>query len=55
MKPVRRLLLCQQADKETRRAKARQHFVAAPVFGRPDIAAAGELAVVARQVPLLAR
>ncbi len=28
-------------------AKARQRFVAAPVFGRPDVAAAGQLAIVA--------
>ncbi len=28
-------------------ATAGQHFIAAPVFGRPDVAAAGELAVVA--------
>ena len=28
-------------------ASAGQHFVAAPVFGRPDVAAAGELSVIA--------
>jgi 3-hydroxyisobutyrate dehydrogenase-like beta-hydroxyacid dehydrogenase len=28
-------------------ASAGQHFVAAPVFGRPDVAPAGELSVIA--------
>jgi 3-hydroxyisobutyrate dehydrogenase-like beta-hydroxyacid dehydrogenase len=32
-------------------AKARQRLVAAPVFGRPDVAAAGELAIVAAGDP----
>ena len=32
-------------------AKARQRFVAAPVFGRPDVAAAGQLAIVAAGDP----
>jgi 3-hydroxyisobutyrate dehydrogenase-like beta-hydroxyacid dehydrogenase len=32
-------------------AKAGQHFVAAPVFGRPDVAAAGQLFVVAAGEP----
>src|SRR2546427_7380979 len=32
---------------EAAHAKAGQRFVAAPVFGRPDVAAAGELFVVA--------
>jgi len=32
-------------------AKARQRFVAAPVFGRPDVAAAGHLAIVAAGDP----
>src|SRR6185436_4977247 len=31
----------------TAHAKAGQRFVAAPVFGRPDVAAAGQLFVVA--------
>jgi 3-hydroxyisobutyrate dehydrogenase-like beta-hydroxyacid dehydrogenase len=30
----------------TAHASAGQRFVAAPVFGRPDVAAAGELAVI---------
>jgi 3-hydroxyisobutyrate dehydrogenase-like beta-hydroxyacid dehydrogenase len=32
-------------------AKARQRFVAAPVFGRPDVAATGQLAIVAAGDP----
>jgi 3-hydroxyisobutyrate dehydrogenase-like beta-hydroxyacid dehydrogenase len=32
-------------------AKARQRFVAAPVFGRPDVAAAGQLVIVAAGDP----
>ena len=32
-------------------AKARQRFVAAPVFGRPDVAASGQLAIVAAGDP----
>lgn len=32
-------------------ARARQRFVAAPVFGRPDVAAAGQLFVVAAGAP----
>src|SRR6202049_290443 len=36
---------------EAAHAKAGQRFVAAPVFGRPDIAAAGQLFVVAAGGP----
>jgi 3-hydroxyisobutyrate dehydrogenase-like beta-hydroxyacid dehydrogenase len=36
---------------ETAHAKAGQRFVAAPVFGRPDFAAAGQLFVVAAGAP----
>jgi 3-hydroxyisobutyrate dehydrogenase-like beta-hydroxyacid dehydrogenase len=36
---------------ETAHAKAGQRFVAAPVFGRPDVAAAGHLVVVAAGTP----
>ncbi len=36
---------------ETDHAKAGQRFVAAPVFGRPDVAATGQLFVVAAGAP----
>jgi len=36
---------------EAAHAKARQRFVAAPVFGRPDVAATGQLFVVAAGAP----
>ena len=36
---------------EAAHAKAGQRFVAAPVFGRPDVAAAGQLFVVAAGAP----
>ncbi len=36
---------------EAAHAKAEQRFVAAPVFGRPDVAAAGQLFVVAAGAP----
>jgi 3-hydroxyisobutyrate dehydrogenase-like beta-hydroxyacid dehydrogenase len=36
---------------EAAHAKARQRFVAAPVFGRPDVAAAGQLFVIAAGAP----
>ena len=36
---------------EAAHAKAGQRFVAAPVFGRPDVAAAGQLAVAAAGAP----
>ena len=36
---------------EAAHAKAGQRFVAAPVFGRPDVAAAGQLVVVAAGAP----